>query len=174
MSAYHAIWYGATLGIWTVQRGKVVGFVDLHSFIHVRLDDRPPVPLSDRDAARALVHEKRRQGYLDDGEDEEDIPGEDDYDDGDWSTYEAMTMAVEWGAVTQRLPALEPPILAPGERAKLDYSSWRKSPNRMYASEGSIRFGSYDPENGERLDPPFEIEMPALDDEDDEDDDEDD
>ncbi|MDI3283730.1 hypothetical protein [Polyangium sp. 15x6] len=173
MSAYHAIWYGATLGIWTVQRGNVVGFLDLHSFLQVRLGDGPAVPLSDTAAARALVYERRRQRYLDDGEDEEDIPGEDDHDDDDWNTYEAMTLAVDWGAVTPRLPALEPPSLAPGERAKLDYSKWRKSPKRMYAGEGSIRFGSYDPENGERLDPPFKIEMPEPGDEEEDEDDDD-
>lgn len=175
MSAYHAISYGATLGIWTVQRGTVVGFVDLHSFIQVRHRDKPPVPLSDEDATRALVYARRLELYRENGEDEvedeDELPGPDDYDDYDLTTYEEMTMEVDWAGVVARLGALEPPLLAPGERTKLRYDKWRKSPRSMYAGGTSIKFGSYDPENGEHLDPPFEIEMPAPDDEDEDDDD---
>ncbi|MDI1478183.1 hypothetical protein [Polyangium sp. y55x31] len=177
-SAYHAIYYGATLGVWTVQGGDVVGFVDLHPFIQVRHLDKPPVALTDEAGTSALVYARRKELYEKDregadAEDEEDeIPGPNEWDDSDLITYEEMTMAVDWSGVLARLPALEPPLLAPGERAKVRYDRWTKSPRAMYASNKSVRFGSHDVEGGEKLDPPFEIEMPASDDEDEDEDDE--
>ena len=168
-SAYHAIGYGATLGIWTVQRGDVVNFVDLYDFIQVRHRDKPPVSLADDKALRALVYARRLEFYAEEGEevDAEEIPDADDWDDYDLTTYEEMTLELDWSAVTARLAPLEPPLLAPGERTMARYDPGKKKPRYMYAQSRSVRFGSYEVENGERLEPPFEIEMPEPDDDDD-------
>jgi hypothetical protein len=172
-SAYHAIGYGATLGIWTVQHGDVVGFVDLHSLIQIRHRDKPPLSLADEPALRAFVYERRLEHYREEGadEEEEEIPDADDWDDYDLTTYEEMTMELDWAAVAARLSPLEPPVLAPGGRAKVRHDNWKKSPRSMYAQERSVRFGSYEVENGDRLEPPFEIE--GYDDDEDDEDDED-
>lgn len=49
MSAYHAIWYGATLALWVVQKGEVVQCVDLYDYIKASLQGKGPMPLADAD-----------------------------------------------------------------------------------------------------------------------------
>lgn len=47
--AYLGIHYGATLSVWTIQRGVVTDFLDLHPFIEVKLGDQPAVKLDDNE-----------------------------------------------------------------------------------------------------------------------------
>lgn len=148
LSTYHAIWYGATLGVWVVQRGVVVGFVDLEPHLRARLGDSPWVPLS---GAQALVIAARPK---DDEDEEDDEPA--DFEDCDLEAYEAMELALDWDAVAAQLPALELPLLEPGQRTPLTYAAPLKIDTYLDTCD-SLRFGSHDAEAGERLEPPFTI-----------------
>jgi len=174
LSAYHAIWYGATLGVWTIQRGEVVDFIDLHPLIRARLPGGESAPLVEEDQVNAMVRQARK-AQLDEerekqGDDEEF--DEDDYEDTDFDTFERLEMECDWSAVEKRLAPLEPPLLAPGQKAKARRN--KKFGVSSYL-ERAVRFGSYDEEAGTELEPPFEIELPDTDedDEDEEDEDED-
>lgn len=140
LPAYHAIWYGATLGIWTVQRGAVTKFVDLHRHVLARVGRAEPEPLSRRGALKRLL---RQAG----------APDEDD-DDFDLEAYARVKLSVDWDAVAARLPALREPTIAPGELATIRHG---RPPRVETYLEDEVLFGSYDAEAGERLDPPFAI-----------------
>lgn len=176
-SAYHAIWYGATLGVWVVQAGDVVDFIDVYPSIDVRLGDRGPVPLCDDDATRKLLVEERvrrvnaeRAGQeLDEDDDTDDDIANEHYNDVDMDIYEAMELSLDWARVAARLPALTPPLLDPGARTHLRFAP--SLPSRGYLAHKSvIKFGSRDQESGEVIDTSFKVALPAdADDGDDED-----
>lgn len=171
-STYHAIRYGMVFGVWTVQRGELVDFLDLHRFVTVHHPDHPPVPLIDDDATGAIVYARRRQIYLADGAEEDDIPGPDEWDDCDIDVYSEMTMSIDWPSVLLHLSVLTPPLLAPGHQTPLHnaISDPKKSPRGSYL-RSTVRYGSHDVENGNPL---LQLSDFEDDDEDDEDDDEDD
>ncbi len=139
MSAYHAIWYGdAVLGIWVVQRGVVVKFINLYSYITAKLGRMEPLPLSRKAALKRLL----------------DAHCEEDDDDGD-ELCEQIKLGLLWDALAPRLPALKEPRLAPGERGSIKH---RKPPGMStYLDEDGVLFGSVDAEAGERIEPPFKI-----------------
>jgi hypothetical protein len=173
-SAYHAIGYGATLGVWVVQAGDVVDFIDVHPNIRVHLGDRPPLRLDD-DAARALVVEERA-GRLQAGRDgkptadgEDDDLASEDYNDIDMDIYAAMELRLDWAAVESRLPPLAPPLLGPGDRTHLRFSGALGARGYLIDKE-VIKFGSREQESGDVIEPPFKVVLPAdADDADDDD-----
>ncbi|MFT3770998.1 MAG: hypothetical protein QM820_36740 [Minicystis sp.] len=159
MSAYHAIWYGAILGVWTLQRGEVTSFVDLHAFLTVELPGKGTAKLDDREGCLRLVLERRKEIHLaeranaEDGDDEEeDEYGDEDFDDVDLQTYEEMVLKADWSAVAAELSPLDPPLLASGERTAVAIADRWKMQRRSYLFLGhTIRFGSYDEEAGATL-----------------------
>jgi hypothetical protein len=176
-SAYHAIWYGATLGVWVIQAGTVVDFIDVHPNIGVQLGDRAPVPLQD-ETTRALVVAERvkriqaeRAGKPpEEGEDDdnEDIAS-DDYNDVDMDIYEAMKLHLDWAAVASRLPTLAPPLLEPGDRTHVRFSAALTARGYL-VDKDVIKFGSREQESGDVIDPPFKVILPPdADDADDDD-----
>jgi hypothetical protein len=175
MSAYHGIWYGATLGIWIVQRGDVVDFIDVHPFIHARAGEGgASAPLSDTKACMKVVREAVKGPGKAAGEAHDEDEEDDEDDDFDWDDYERVTLVLDWEAIAARLPPLKPPLLLPGQRTKTRHpkKKWKVD---TYFEGDSILFGSYDEEAGEKLDPPFDLDIPDEDeDEDEEDEDEED
>ncbi len=138
LSAYHAIYYGARLGIWVIQAGEVSTFIDLHPFILARLPGGDAVPVRERAALLAMA------GV---GEDEE----LDSFD-----AFEDFTLTANWPAVLERLPKLREPRLEPGEHTSVRFSDAR--PGDTYLNAFGVTFGSLEAESGERIDPPFEID----------------
>jgi hypothetical protein len=165
MGAYHAIWYGATLAIWVVQKGQVVQCVDLHNYIRARLDDHEAALLADQDGCMELVRKARpaKEGDEDDEEDEDDY---DDWDDDDIDTLDRVKLELSWIEISAQLPALEPPLLKPGQKIRIKHK--KKPKMDTYADNGVHSYGSYDHEGGADLDPPFEVEEPDEIEEDDE------
>ncbi len=153
MGAYHAIWYGATLAIWVVQKGKVVQCIDLHSYIKASLEDDGPIPLADRNACMQLVRKHRSADADADGE-----VGDYDWSDEDIDTLERVKLECSWIEISSQLPALEPPLLQPGQRIKIKHA--KKPKIDTYVENGSFAYGSYDHEGGADLEPPFEVEEP--------------
>jgi hypothetical protein len=155
ISAYHAIWYGATLGIWVVQRGDVVQFIDVYPHVSARLGAAPPVPLADDSGCRTLGRAWRKSEAE---EDESEIVEQDDdeYDEEDFDTYAAMKLELDWEAIARQLPPLMEPRIMPGQKTPIRRS--KPLPEvASYLRPGSIAFGSYDHEAGEKLDPPFSL-----------------
>lgn len=148
MSAYHAIWYGAVLGVWTIQGGEVTVFLDLHPLLRAGLDGKPTVALDDNKGCLRLVREGRPE--VDEDEDEES--DDEDYDDADFDTYERMVLTFDWKVIAARLPALEPPLLAPGEQTTTVRAKKAGLPKGTYLQlERSVSFGSRDVECGNDL-----------------------
>ncbi|MCY1054252.1 hypothetical protein [Nannocystis sp. SCPEA4] len=164
LSTYHAVWYGATLGVWLVQRGEVVEFVDLEPHLSARIDGSEWVPLSQ---AQALVLAARPRDEDGDEEEEDDrLPA--DFEDCDLDAYGRMELRIDWEAVAACLPALESPQLRPGQRTTVTFRS--KPEIGSYLDDGDeVRFGSWDLEGGDGLPPPFTIEGWQHDGDDDED-----
>jgi hypothetical protein len=163
MSAYYSIWYGAVLGVWTLQHGEVAAFLDLHPHIRARIGDWTAVPLADEEGCRRLMVKWRRvQGGDPDEEDGEDDSGLDDdllrafIDEGDDEAYEQVKFEADWGAIAARLPALDPPLLGPRESTAVARGKAAPGPDdtSLYAE---VRFGSYHGETGERLDGPDDL-----------------
>jgi len=173
-AAYHAISYGATVGIWTIQRGEVAAFLDLHPFIAAELEGKPAAKLSDHDGCMRILVERRKELSREDGDDEdEEELEEEEILDIDLEIYEEMALTADWEAIASRLPPLEEPLLGPGERACQDNPRGIPEPHEgtyFYLDE-NIRFGSYDVENGDVLDGPVPFES-LCSDPDDEDEDE--
>ena len=138
LSAYHAIWYRARLGIWVVQVGEVVDFIDLHPYISARYQDGPAMPLSDIDALRALV---KAGGASDDELDSFDA-------------FEDFILTPAWTPVAGLLPPLREPLLGPGEHSPVRFTVARPAGTYL---DGAL-FGSIEAESGERIDAPFEID----------------
>lgn len=173
--AYHAIWYGATLGVWVIQAGTVVDFIDVYPSITVQLGEQAPVPVRG-EAARALVIAERvrriqaeRAGKPpEDGEDDEHIASE-DYHDVDTDIYEAMKLHLDWTAVGSRLPPLTPPLLGPGDRTHVRFNAPPTTRGYLVGKD-VIKFGSREQESGDVIDPPFKVILPPdADDADDDD-----
>lgn len=158
MSAYHAIWYGATLAIWVVQKGKVVQCVDLHPYIHARLDEDGPIPLADTDGCMKLVRKHRSAAADDDEGDEDGEIADGDWSDDDIDTLDRIKLTYAWVEISSQLPALEPPLLQPGQRVKIKHP--KKPKMDTYVENGSFAYGSYDHEGGVDLEPPFDVEEP--------------
>lgn len=156
MAAYHAIWYGATLAIWVVQKGEVVQFVDLHHYIRAKLDDHESILIADQDACLELVR-KARPAREDDDEDE-DEEEDDDWDDDDIDTLDRVKLELSWIEISAQLPALEPPLLKPGQEIRIKHK--KKPLVDTYVESGVHSYGSYDHEGGVNLDPPFDVEEP--------------
>ncbi len=171
-SAYHAIWYGATLGIWIVQQGKVVNFIDLYPHISARVGDSQAVPIEDDAGCRALVRGARKPVERNE-DDEEDDDDEFDHEDEDLDTYDAMRLELDWAAIEGQLPPLMEPLLLPGQRTRIRLGTALPEV-ASYLEGGSIEFGSYDHEAGVHLDPPFSLPSSESEDDDDDEDDEDD
>lgn len=169
-SAYHAIWYGATLGIWIVQQGEVVHFIDVHPHISARIGDSQAVPLADEKGCGALVRGARKRVEEDEDEDEgaEEDDAFDDYEDEDLDTFDAMKLELDWEAIARQLPPLLEPRLMPGQRTRIRRGA-KRSTVASYLRGGSLEFGSYDHEAGVHLEPPFAL--PASESDDDNDDD---
>ncbi|UQA60338.1 hypothetical protein [Polyangium aurulentum] len=164
-SAYHAIWYGATLGIWIVQAGDVVDFIDVYPHIFARLGDAPPVPLADDAGCRTLVRAWRKSDAEEEGNEEVE-QDDDEYDDEDFATYESMKLELDWEAIASKLPPLVEPRIMPGQATRIRLSKTLPEV-ASYLEDDSIEFGSYEHESGEELEPPFSL--PASNEDDDED-----
>jgi len=175
-SAYHGIWYGAILGIWTIQRGVVADFLDLHPFIKVTLGEKAPLRLSDNEACGNLVRERRREILKACEKDKDEDEFDADYHDVDQDVFAEIRMEADWEAIAAKLPPLEPPLLQSGERAKQENPRGIGDEEGYFFLDGNIRFGSYECENGETLPGPvpFQELMSDPDDEEDDEDDEDD
>lgn len=155
MSAYHAIWYGATLAIWVVQKGQVVQCIDLHPYIKASLDGSASIPLADTDGCLALVRAARE---VETSDEEEEEAADDDWDDDDIDTLDRVKLEFSWVDISAQLPPLEPPLLKPGQKIRIKHKKKPKMPT--YTDSGVFSFGSYDHEGGADLDPPFEVEEP--------------
>ncbi|HRI63045.1 MAG TPA: hypothetical protein PK156_02375 [Polyangium sp.] len=153
MSAYHAIWYGATLALWVVQKSQVVQCIDLHPYIKASLGDLGPIPVSDRDGCLKLVRQAREVQP-----DEEEEGEDDDWCDEDIDILDKMKLELSWIEISAQLPALEPPLLLPGQLIRIKHK--KKPQLHTYVDDGSLSYGSYDHEGGIDLDPPFEVEEP--------------
>lgn len=136
LAAYHSIFYGATLGVWVVQQGRLVEFVDLHPFILVTL------PEGQRPLAEFLADQPARAAFLDGHEDE-------------W--LDDVELTLFWDPVEERLPPLLPPLLGPEDEVAFTSARLPNAPADSYlefANPLSLR--SIDYEAGE-LEPPFEL-----------------
>jgi hypothetical protein len=155
-SAYHAIWYGATLGIWIVQKAEVVDFIDVHPHISARLGDAGPVSLADHAGCKALVLSARKQTPDDDEEAEDE--DDDHFEPLGLVGVEVLVLRLEldWEAIATKLPPLVEPRLMPGQQTRIRRA---KTPPKIatYLRAGNIAFGSCDHESGEELDPPFSL-----------------
>lgn len=168
MQAYHAIWYGADLWLYAIQRGEVAFKLDLHRFLYAKLAGRGPHRLDESDALAAMITSVVREESGEEDTDEEALTL-DDLD--DWEVFDRVELFVDWPAVLAVVPALEGPLLAPGERTRINTDN----AEAYLAISRTLRYGSEDRESGVRLDPPPGVVLPEDDDEygdDDEDEDE--
>lgn len=152
MDAYHAIWYGATLAIWVVQKGEVVQCIDLHPYIKARVGEHGPIAVGERDACLALVREARNAEIEEDEEAEEEI----DWFDEDIEVLDQVKLELSWVEISAQLPALEPPLVQPGQKIRVKHK--KKTSLSTYVHAGEHSYGSYDHEGGMDLDPPFAVD----------------
>lgn len=137
LAAYHCLSAGATLGVWIVQHGRLLDFVDLHPFIIVGLPD------GKRPLRELLDDERALNAYLDGRAD-------------DW--LEDVELTLDWEAVEARLPKLLAPLLEPDAEVPFAASKLPSAPPGSYlAFANPLVLGSRDHESGEELDPPFEL-----------------
>src|SRR5579863_4983219 len=137
MPAYLSIVYGATLMIWVVERGVVTAGIDLHDHIRASFDGKS-APLSDE----AALEPVRARAEADDATGEMPLAG--------------VTLSLLWDDIEVKLPSLVAPLLEPGAATRIDRSAVRRDDTYLDA-EGIIRFGSFEVENGDMLDPPVPI-----------------
>jgi hypothetical protein len=155
MGAYHAIWYGATLAIWVVQKGQVAQCIDLYPHIKASLDGSESIPVADRDGCLAMVR-KARKVELEDEEEEDEEAEYDDWDDDDIEVLDRIKLEFSWVDISSQLPPLEPPLVRPGQKIRIKHKKKPEMPT--YTDSGVLSYGSYDHEGGSDLDPPFEVE----------------
>lgn len=137
LAAYHCISYGATLGVWVVQNGHLVDFVDLHPYILVTL------PGEKRPLGEFRADEDALNAFLDGRED-------------DW--LEDVKLTLFWDPIEERLPKLEAPVLAPDESVDFEGLPPPSAPKDSYLSFANpLTLGSMEQESGEELEPPFEV-----------------
>jgi len=151
MAAYHAIWYGTTLAIWVVQKGLVVQYVDLHPHIQARLDDFPPLAITDREGCLELIRKCRNRQ----GPNAHNDADDDDWFDEDIEALQRMRLECAWLEVAPQLPELEPPLVQPGQKIRIKHKKKPKLPT--YVETGVHLYGSYDHEAGIDLVPPFDV-----------------
>lgn len=137
LAAYHCIAYGATLGVWVVQRGHLIDFVDLHPYLLVTL------PGGKRPLAELLADTGALNAFLDGRAD-------------DW--LEDVELTLFWDPIEERLPNLEAPLLAPDETAPFEGLPPPAAPKETYLDFANpMTLGSIEHESGEELEPPFDL-----------------
>jgi hypothetical protein len=142
-SAYHAIWYGATLAIWVVEAGEVTRMIDLHPHLRAHLPDGTSLRLDDQ-AQRDRIGEEREDA---------DADGEGN----PFEYFERVTLETDWDAIAKELPELAPPLLHPGERTAVKNPWWdvkrgqRQTPTYV---KHDVQYGSFDEEAGDALELP--------------------
>jgi hypothetical protein len=131
LAAYHCISYGATLGIWVVQQGRLL------DFILVGLPD------GHRPLREFLDDERALNAYLDGRLD-------------DWLEDVELTLA--WEPIAGRLPRLLAPVLTPDDEVPFSATAFPTAPPDTYLDFANpLVLGSIEHESGEALDPPFEL-----------------
>lgn len=137
LAAYHCISYGATLGIWIVQQGRLLDFIDLHPFILVGLPD------GKRPLREFLDDEGALNAYLDGRTD-------------DW--LEEVELTLVWDPIEEQLPRLLAPVLSPDDEVPFSAEAFPTAPKENYLDFANpLVMGSMEHESGEELDPPFEL-----------------
>lgn len=132
--AYHTLWYGAVVGLWTIHHGEVVGFEDLHPVVSVDLREHGVIRLDQRESQAALDFNEEAEAA------------------GDLDRYAWLRMEFDERGLRRLLPPLPTPRLRRGERIVL--------PPRLYGPAESVlpsevRWGSEDIEVGELEDDPL-------------------
>lgn len=130
-AAYHGMSYGALLGIWTIQNGKVTAFLDLHDLLRVSHADFGEARMSDK---------ARYQAFLD------KVHKEENFD-----RFNEVKVTMDWDAIANALPPLNKPLLMSGdslERVTLPKALKRKD---SYLDPAEIVWGSNDQETGDEL-----------------------
>lgn len=159
MQAYHAIWYGAVLVIYTIQRGAVVACLDLHPHLFARLDDTGPLPLTETKTLCALVRARRPQSSEAPApaDEDEELDPLDDWDDSDVATFDSVELSFDWPAIERQLAALSEPLLGPEESMRIELKIKLPEDAYLYLSK-TLEYGSEDREAGERIAPPLGID----------------
>jgi hypothetical protein len=138
--AYHTLWYGAVVGLWTIHHGEVVDFTDLHPYVSVDLREHGVIRLDQRESQAAL-----------DFNDEAEAP-----------VTLTATPGCGWSLMSGRCAACSrlclTPRLRPGERLIL--------PPRLYGPAESVLpselwWGATDLEFGELEDDPLGDDVEA-------------
>jgi|LNFM01.1.fsa_nt_gb hypothetical protein len=163
MQAYHAIWYGADLFVYAVQRGAVQQAIDLHAHIFAKTSSSSSVRLDDEDGLRKMVldavREARAAGGAEDNADADDEVDTVDWDDlDDWDVFDRVELFVDWPAIEAKLAPLEAPLLLAGQRTSLECDINNVGQYLMLSR--TLRFGSEDREAGARLAPPPGVDVP--------------
>lgn len=158
MQAYHAIWYGAVLAIYTIQRGAVVTWLDLHPHLYARLDDKGPLPLTETKTICALVRARRPKSSDAPEVEEEELDPLDDWDDSDVATFDSVELSFDWPAIERQLAPLQDPLLGPSESTRIELKIKQPDDAYLYSSK-TLEYGSEDREAGERIDPPAGIDL---------------
>lgn len=158
MQAYHAIWYGAVLAIYTIQRGAVVACLDLHPHLFARLDDKGPLPLTQAKTINDRVRARRPGAGVTPADDEEELDPLDDWDDSDVATFDSVELTFDWPAIERQLAPLQEPLLGPDESTRIELKIKQPEDAYLYSSK-TLEYGSEDREAGERLAPPPGIDL---------------
>lgn len=145
LAAYHAIWYGATLAVWVVQRGEVVQQLDVHPFIRVRHPEEHAEWVQLDDDRRLLEMMLRLTG-------EEQEEGEDQLEmrDVEYERYEELQMNLDWDPLAALLPPLQEPLLAPAETTPVRH---REKPRIATYLRREVTHGSVELEGGDVITP---------------------
>lgn len=137
LAAYHCLTQRATLGVWVVQRGHLVDFVDLHPYVLVE------TPAGARPLGELKADEAALAPLLD---------GPDD------AWLEAVRLSLAWDALEERLPTLSSPLLQPDEAIAFEAAPPPTAPRATWLSfVNPMTLGSMEHESGEALEPPFEL-----------------
>lgn len=137
LAAYHSISYGATLGIWIVQQGRLIDFIDLHPFILVTVEGQR------RPLAEFLADTEAHSSFLDAHED-------------GW--LEDVELTLFWDPIEERLPKLLAPVLEPEDELEFVSAKLPTAPSETYLDFANpLVLGSREHESGEDLEPPFEL-----------------
>jgi hypothetical protein len=119
--------YGMTMMVWVVQHGQVTVALDLHGFASVRIAGGAPLRLEDPAARERWQTRDRRRG---------------------------VAFEVDLDALAAAMPALQEPLLAPGEvtgvwfRKGFDEAVARQIASIIHDRKGRVCFGYTDLEGG--------------------------
>jgi hypothetical protein len=119
---------GATCGLWVVRRGKFERFIDVRPWIALVGADGHRVRTSDEREMAALKLE------VDAGR---GLP---------------LTVAVAWEALAAEIPALEPPLLKPGQSLAAEFDPGQAPASGTHLASGEFEYGSWDLETGDEFD----------------------